>query len=418
MWANMRVTFVCAGFARSTILLQPWRRVYEISRRLSSKGISVTIITDKKSEEPQTEKIIDIIVKRTDRLTFVPIIGKQNLIRLMLENDPDLIVWYGTPTSALFLTQFRKVKKPFFWDIDSDIYNLQGFRRFSFREFFDPHHFFFLQQLVSALFPRCMVRMIANSSLIDRIIVPSQALRNSLCTIGVKPEKTEIIQSTIDSRSNSSLESSKNSECIQDGTDHKNKQFVATYFGSPCTLRGVDTAILGINKILKNHQNIRLIILSRPGLGKSSTEQYLKAEEKYLIKLVRDLGIENNVEIVSGVLNKSTLIQYLCRSDAILLPFKLILSEPPLSILEAMSFGKVVITTNLGTISEIIGNNRGILIEPSNPQSLAQAVLFLIDHPEKQMAIGQNAKKFVSNLPNWDQIARQYENLINQIVKK
>jgi glycosyltransferase involved in cell wall biosynthesis len=57
-----------------------------------------------------------------------------------------------------------------------------------------------------------------------------------------------------------------------------------------------------------------------------------------------------------------------------------------------MELGKVVITTEVGALSELIGEDRGILVEPSNVQALAQAILFLYDHPENAAQIAKKAR--------------------------
>jgi glycosyltransferase involved in cell wall biosynthesis len=79
-----------------------------------------------------------------------------------------------------------------------------------------------------------------------------------------------------------------------------------------------------------------------------------------------------------------------------------------------MSLGKVVITTNLNTLSEIVGNDRGILVEPNNPSVLAQAVLHIMDHPEQSAGFAKNAQRFVTALDDWDQVTLHFEGLLKR----
>lgn len=386
---------------------------------MTASAIYVTIVSDKNSDDSNAEKIDGIPINRISHLMWAPIIKKKELIKTILKNKPDLVVWYGTPLSAAYLTQLRSIGKPLIWDIDRGLHSLKIFSRISFREILHPHHNFLWQQIITALFPRFMIRMVANSALISRIVVPSQSLKMSLCKIGVEPDKIAIVPSTIEKDAYDCSNIDEKPKESKKKAGFKPDDFIVTYFGSPCTLRGVDTAILSMQKILMKRKDVKLVIFSRRNLGESAAaDGYLKAEEKNLIKLVRKLGLGEYVKIIPGMLDKLKLKQYLCASDVIALPFKLVFSEPPLSILEAMSMGKVVVTTNLGTLSGIVGDDRGILIEPSNAEALAQAVLFLADHPHESEYLGKKAQRFVASLPDWEHVTLQFAELLNETFKK
>jgi glycosyltransferase involved in cell wall biosynthesis len=66
--------------------------------------------------------------------------------------------------------------------------------------------------------------------------------------------------------------------------------------------------------------------------------------------IVHKLGLEGYVKIISGMLDKLKLKHYLYLSDVIVFPFKLLFSQPPSSLLEAMRLRKVIVTTDLGTL--------------------------------------------------------------------
>lgn len=414
---RLNIAIVCEGFSRRSLLLQPWHRVYAISRRMAAKeGFSVFMISDKTPNTSELEEIDNIAVTRVNRLTLVGIFGKRELAKAVLKNNPDVVVWYGSPLSAIYLNQLRAIGKPVIWDIDMDIPVLRTLSSLSFRELFNPDHNMFLPQLLTIMYPKFIMKDIANSRLVSKIVVPSQHLKKSMCKIGVDPEKIRVIPSTIEKEYSGDM-SDEEKSLSRSALGFKQSEFIVTYFGSPCTLRGTDTAILSMQEILASKKNVKLVILSRRKTNDASAEnRHLANEEEYLRKLVRKAGIENNVQILPGIMNKAQLISYLLVSDVILLPFKIVFSEPPLSVLEAMNLGRVVITTNVGTLSEIAGDERGVLIEPSSSQALAQAILFLADHPEKAAQIGKKAKHFVAGLFDWDQVTLRFEELLRETV--
>ena len=385
---------------------------------MADKGFSVTIVSDGNSTQPQKETIDRIPIIRVEHLALALLTRKRELLEIISNTTPDILIWYGTPLSAIYLTKLKSLQKPLIWDIDTGLNTFKIFRQVSLREILDLDHNLLMDQTMTAVCPRFVIRSTANSSLVSKIIVSGQYLKTALCRIGVDPTKIEVIPLTMGPRK---LDLPTNSEeTVETKNEFGNEtKFTVTYFGSPCTLRGTDTLIFGFRKILEKHRNTRLVILSRRSLRMPSHERdHLSIEEIYLKRLVHRLNLEYDVEIISGTLDKSTLEQYVLASDVIALPFKLIFSEPPLSVLEAMSYGKAVVTTNLGILPEIIGNDRGILTAPGDPKSLAEAILFLEENQQESVILGTNAKRFVTGLVDWDCVALQLIRLLHEVIER
>ena len=408
---KMNVTLVCQGFDHHTLRLQPWRRVYEMSKRIASKDISVTIITDGHSDQPE-ETIDKIKIIRIKHLMFAPFFKTKQLRTSILNTNPDLVVWYGTPFSAVYLTQLRSLGKPLIWDIDTDIYTLRFLSRIPHREMFHPANNLF-HYLATAVFSKRIITLVANSSFITRIIVPNRHLKSTLCDKGIPSSKIAIVPSAIDVKELNQI-NFENPKALRGKLGLKPEDFVFTYFGAPNTLRGPDVAIMSVQKILKQRRNVKLLIFSRRRVGSSTPEEeYNRIEEEYLQKLAEKLKVEDHIEIIPGYLDKTLLEEYLHASDAIVLPFRLVSSEPPLSVFEAMSLGKPVVTTDIGGLREIIGKDRGIVVESGNADELAEALLFLARNPEKLAILGKNARQYATTLPNWNDVAQQFAEVLD-----
>ena len=68
------------------------------------------------------------------------------------------------------------------------------------------------------------------------------------------------------------------------------------------------------------------------------------------------------------------------------------------SILDAQSVGIPIVATNAGGIPEAVQNNtNGILVEPQNANTLADAIINLVDNKEKREQFGLNGKEYVKN---------------------
>lgn len=406
----MKVVIVCWDFNRSSILRQPWRHVYEISRRMVKRGIATTIISNRDTNvQPQTEMIDEIHVHRIRHRLLVIFFNKRQLSKAILKERPEVVIWWGDPISLICLP-LLKIGKPVIWSADSGFCSLKTLTRISLHEILYPGHTLLWQQLLSAVFPKFIIRKIANSDLIAKILVPSKHLKDSLVKIGVYRSKIKVIPSTIDEDYFSKIKLNN----LRKKLDFNPDNFIITYFGSPCTLRGTDTLIHSVPKVLRRNDKINVLILSRRG-SKENLMLTHSLEEVFLKKLAKRLGVARFVRIIPGILNRKELKEFLYVSDVIVLPFKLLFNEVPLSILEAMALGKVVITTDIGPLAEIVAKNRGLTVKPSDANALADAIMYLIDNREESVQLGINAKEFASNLPSWNQIMLQTINLLNQV---
>lgn len=66
------------------------------------------------------------------------------------------------------------------------------------------------------------------------------------------------------------------------------------------------------------------------------------------------------------------------------------------------SFGKMVIATNVGGLSEQIYDNTGLLIDPNNKEILADSIIRLYQHPENIIKMNKVAYQTARNILNWD----------------
>jgi glycosyltransferase involved in cell wall biosynthesis len=369
-----------------------------------AKGIKVTVLSDRVKGQPTSERVDNIEVLHLNHLMWLPIIQRGKMLDVLEKNNPDVIVWCGKPLSCVSLVQLRFIKKPIVWSLESGVHSLQVLLRLPLRELLSKYHRFLWNEILNALFPRFLIRTIANSSLVKKVVVPSRYLRDWLLGMGVLSGKVTVIQSTLDEYHRSPSLISK--DVYKTNLGFQREDFIITYMGSPCTLRGSDTVIRSVPIILANRKSdLKCLILSRGSID--GDFHHLKDEEKYLRELINKLRVGNRVKIIPGMLKKEELVQFMQVSDVIVLPFKLLQSEIPLSVLEAMSLGKVVVTTKIRTLEYIVGKNRGVLVESSDPHQLARAIIEIADGKKDTEMIMKNAQKFTSSLPSWTAIAHK-----------
>ena len=130
-------------------------------------------------------------------------------------------------------------------------------------------------------------------------------------------------------------------------------------------------------------------------LGQYVLELGGDGETEKLQQLITQYGLDDSVKFLGFVTGKQK-EQCLREADVYLLPSYH--EGLPISILEAMSFGLPIISTNVGGIPEVvIPNENGMLITPGDHTAIFEAVKFFIDNPKKIREYGLRSYKMVAD---------------------
>lgn len=93
--------------------------------------------------------------------------------------------------------------------------------------------------------------------------------------------------------------------------------------------------------------------------------------------------------------------------------------ENPVKIFEYMSVGLPIIISNFPKLKKLILDiGCGIPVDPTNPEEIAKAIEYLIEHPEEAKQMGENGRKAVLEKYNWEheekKLLRIYEELLDE----
>jgi glycosyltransferase involved in cell wall biosynthesis len=126
--------------------------------------------------------------------------------------------------------------------------------------------------------------------------------------------------------------------------------------------------------------------------------------EDELKSLVEELDISEHVTFI-GWLEYNKMPELLHESDIYVSTATS--DGTPVSVLEAMACGKACIVTDVGGVSEWIGDGvSGNLIPPRNSQILASKILELADNPRTRDEMGKNANSVIKQKGDWYQIMK------------
>ncbi|MFC6976820.1 glycosyltransferase family 4 protein [Halomicroarcula sp. GCM10025709] len=83
----------------------------------------------------------------------------------------------------------------------------------------------------------------------------------------------------------------------------------------------------------------------------------------------------------------------------------------PIAMLEAMAGGNAIVSTTVGSIPEVIGDENGRLVEPGDTAALTEALSELIEAPEAVAEMGRRNRTLVETEYDWDSIQTRLERL-------
>lgn len=165
---------------------------------------------------------------------------------------------------------------------------------------------------------------------------------------------------------------------------------ILLFFGFVRDYKGLRHIINAMPDIVKYDSNIRLMIV---GEFRSDKENYLEQ--------IKNLGVEDNIDIVDGYIPDSGIEKYFAASDLIILPYESATQSGIVQI--AYGFEKPVIATNVGGLPEVISDGKtGYTVEPKNPKALAEAVIRFFDENRSE-EFTENVRKEAYRY-SWDRM--------------
>jgi glycosyltransferase involved in cell wall biosynthesis len=89
----------------------------------------------------------------------------------------------------------------------------------------------------------------------------------------------------------------------------------------------------------------------------------------------------------------------------------------PLSLLEAMSYGRPVVATDVGGVPELLGRGAGLVVQPAAPGALADSLASIATNASLGPSLGQAALARVSEGYGIDQMVKEYVDLYREAAR-
>jgi glycosyltransferase involved in cell wall biosynthesis len=177
--------------------------------------------------------------------------------------------------------------------------------------------------------------------------------------------------------------------------DEFNRKIIL-YVGRLLAMKGIDTLIESVPKVLKNANKDDNVLFLFAGPGDVGP---------YMEKVTK-LGIERHC-LFLGPLSRESTIQLMGAAELVVVPSYL--ENCPYVVLESMACGTPVVASKVGGIPEIIDDNsNGVLVEPGSTEALAKAILGILTDKSLRKLMSERAREKIAKNFSWDVNVEKY----------
>jgi glycogen(starch) synthase len=167
--------------------------------------------------------------------------------------------------------------------------------------------------------------------------------------------------------------------------------------------KGFDLVLAALASIKGQFPHLRLVVAG-DGSGRHDLERQVDA-----------LGLGHMVDFLGWVepdqipalLNSATLVMMPSRHEGL-----------PLVAIQAAQMARPIVATRVSGLEDVvIHGETGLLVEKEDSTALAEAITFLLDHPETAIQMGQAARRRAVDVFGWQRAVDEYDALHRKLVQ-
>ena len=230
----------------------------------------------------------------------------------------------------------------------------------------------------------------------DRVVAVSRFIRDGMVSYGIPAERIQVIHNAVNHRAFTSLHGDRERARKEFGIEADD--VVIGFVGAMTKGKGIFELFKAFCLLYQQHPKLRLLYV-----GKGTAMADLKKEAKVLEGRVIFAGQRRDVPNMYAAMDIFVLPST-CREA-----FGMVL-------IEAMSMGKPVITTDVGGIPEIIEHRKnGLLVPPGDALSLARAIKELTEDCSLREELASNAIENVARRFSDDTFGDSFVSLLKEV---
>lgn len=224
------------------------------------------------------------------------------------------------------------------------------------------------------------------------VIAVSKSLRNRIANLGIDPKRINVISNGV----NSNRFTIRNKELARDQLNLLPLYKYILFVGSLEYVKGIDVLLKSVVLLKNSITNFKVIII---GEGKLKSYIERNVVENHLTDYLTMYGSVSHKDI--GL--------YMSASDVLCLPS--IREGHPNVINEALSSGRPVVATAVGSVPDLINEKCGIIVAPNNEKLLSEALKISLD-----ISWDENIIRSQMEGKSWDDCSRKYSKVLESVI--
>jgi glycosyltransferase involved in cell wall biosynthesis len=244
---------------------------------------------------------------------------------------------------------------------------------------------------------RAVLDEIATSS--DRLVVMSELAAGMLRDVYAIPsEKIDVIPHGVPEMP------FMDPNYFKDKFDTEGKSVLLT-FGLLSPNKGIENVIRALPAILAKNPNVVYIVsgVTHPQIRLRDGEQYRDG----LKALAKELGVSSQLILNNRFVSTEELIEHVGAADIYITPYRQEAQAVSGTLAIALGAGKAIISTPYWHAKELLADGRGVMVPFDDPDSIANAVIRLLDNDAERHAMRKRAYLY-SRKTTWPKTARAY----------
>ncbi len=182
-------------------------------------------------------------------------------------------------------------------------------------------------------------------------------------------------------------------------------------FGLIAQNKGIEYALQALPKVVKRHPSLIYAVVgaTHPEVVRHEGEAYRLS----LLRLVKELGIEENVVFIDRFVSDEELKAYLSAADIYVTPY--LVREQAISgtLSFALGAGKAIISTPYWYAEELLADGRGVVVPFRDADSIAKAMLGLLKNKQAAYELRERAYAHGRNM-TWSKTGSMYWDLFSR----
>lgn len=177
---------------------------------------------------------------------------------------------------------------------------------------------------------------------------------------------------------------------------------VLLFFGLVREYKGLKHLLNAMPTIKQQYGDVKLLIAG--DFGKEENK-------KFYDDMMQELQIKDCVDVYGGHIPIPEVEKFFAACDMVVLPYESATQSGVIQV--AYSFDKTVLATNVGGLPDVVQNNQtGYIVEPQNPQKIAEAVIDFYENnraQEFENYIREEAYRF-----SWERMEKTIKEMVQE----